>query len=85
MTTETKAPKARARGIGTVAREAIQAGHANEHALAAVHAEFPEARTSLQTISWYRNDLRMKDPSIPSGRALRAAAKAAKVEADSLS
>lgn len=65
---KTKEPK---RGVGTVAREAIAAGKSNEEALAAVKAEFPESKTGLQTISWYRNDMRKKDPSIPSGRDAR--------------
>ena len=73
----TKEPKAPRRGVGTVAQEAIRAGKSNEEALAAVLAEFPEAKTSLQTISWYRNDMRKSDSSIPSGRQIRAAAKAA--------
>lgn len=60
-----KAPR---RGVGTVAKEAIAAGKTNEEALAAVQAEFPESKTSLQTISWYRNDMRKKNPAIPSGR-----------------
>lgn len=71
---ETKAPK---RGVGTVAREAIRAGKTNEEALAAVQAEFPDANSSLATISWYRNDLRKKEQGIPSGREVKKAAAAA--------
>ncbi len=62
------AEKIKKRGVGTVAREAIAAGMSNEDALAAVKAEFPDSKTSLQTVSWYRNSMRKDDPSIPSGR-----------------
>lgn len=79
---ETKEPKAPRRGVGTVAKEAIAAGKTNEQALAAVQAEFPESKTSLQTISWYRNDMRKKDASVPSGRAAKKAAAPAASEGD---
>lgn len=73
-TEETKAPR---RGVGTVAREAIAAGKSNEEALAAVKAEFPDSKTGLQTISWYRNSMRKVDPSIPSGREAKKASEPA--------
>jgi hypothetical protein len=71
MSEEIKAPK---RGVGTVAREAIAAGKTNQEALEAVQAEFPQSKTSLQTISWYRNSMRKTDKSIPSGRSVKKAA-----------
>lgn len=71
-TEEEKAPK---RGVGTVAMEAIQAGKTNEEALEAVKGEFPEAKTSLASINWYRNKLRADDKSIPTARDLKKAAK----------
>ena len=78
----TKEPK---RGVGTVAREAIRAGKTNEEALAAVVAEFPDSKTTLPTMSWYRNALRKEDPSIPSGRdAKKAGEPAAEKTADPL-
>lgn len=76
-----EAPKERARGIGTVAREAIKAGKTNEQALADVQREFPDSRTTLATISWYRNDLRKTDPSIPAGRAAKKAIEPAEAPA----
>lgn len=72
-----KAPKEPKRGVGTVAREAIAAGKSNEEALVQVLAEFPDAKTSLQTISWYRNDMRKSDPNVPTGRSVRKPAEAA--------
>jgi len=70
--TEEKAPK---RGVGTVAMEAIAAGKTNEEALEAVKAEFPEAKTSLASINWYRNKMRADDKSIPTARDLKKATK----------
>ena len=70
--TEVKEPK---RGVGTVAVEAISAGKTNEEALAAVKAEFPEAKTTLASVNWYRNKLRSEDKSIPTARDLKKAAK----------
>lgn len=73
---EEKAPK---RGVGAVAMEAIAAGKSNEEALAAVVAEFPDAKTSLASINWYRNKLRATDKTIPTARDLKK--KAADAEA----
>ena len=66
-----KAPK---RGVGTVAIEAIRAGKTNEEALEAVQAEFPDARTSLASINWYRNKLRSDGEKVPTARELKKAA-----------
>lgn len=63
------------RGVGDVAKEAIRAGKTNEDALAAVKAEFPEAKTSLASINWYRNKLRTDGEEIPTARELNKAAK----------
>lgn len=60
MTEETKTPR---RGVGAVIREAIRAGKTNEEALDAVKAEFPDAKTTLASVSWYRNEQRKKDPT----------------------
>lgn len=74
MTEEVKTQK---RGVGTVAREAIIDGSTNEQALEAVQAEFPEAKTSLASINWYRNKLRSEgDHKILTARELKKAAKA---------
>jgi len=68
-----KAPK---RGVGTVAIEAIRAGKTNEEALEAVKGEFPDAKTSLASINWYRNKLRADGEEVPTARDLKKAAKA---------
>ncbi len=75
-----KVPK---RGVGTVAIEAIKAGADNLAALAAVRAEFPDAKTTLASVNWYRNKLRTDgDKSVPTARDLKAAAKAAAAETE---
>ena len=69
-----KEPK---RGVGIVAQEAIKAGMTNEEALAVVQEEFPEAKTSLASINWYRQKLRSDgDKSVKTARELKKAAKA---------
>ena len=67
--------KAQKRGRGTVAIEAIREGKTNEEALAAVLAEFPDAKTSLASINWYRNKLRSEGEDVPTARELKKAAK----------
>lgn len=72
--TATAEDKATKRGVGTAAVEAIRAGKTNEEALEAVKAEFPDAKTSLASINWYRNKLRAEDKSVPTARELKKAA-----------
>ncbi len=66
------------RGVGTVAIEAITAGKTNEEALAACRAAFPEAKTSLASINWYRNKLRAEGKKVPTARELKKKAAAKK-------
>lgn len=72
-----KEPKEKKRGVGDAAIEALKAGKSNEEALAAVKAEFPDSKTSLASINWYRNALRADGVDIPTSRDLKKAAKAA--------
>lgn len=69
-------------GVGSVAIEAIRAGKTNEEALEAVKEAFPEAKTSLASINWYRNKLRSDGEEVPTARELRKQRKEA--EADPL-
>ena len=74
--TEKKAaPK---RGVGTVAIEAITAGKTNEEALDACREAFPDAKTSLASINWYRNKLRAEGKKVPTARELKKKAAAKK-------
>ena len=67
-TEATKAPKT---GVGTVALKAIRAGKTNDEALEAVKAAFPEAKTSLASINWYRNKARSDGENVPTARELK--------------
>lgn len=71
MTEEAKAPKVT---IGSVAREAILDGQSNKEALETVRDQFPDCKTTLNSINWYRNDLRKKGHDVPSPRKAKAAA-----------
>ncbi len=76
MAKENKEKKTPKRGVGTVAIEAIIAGKTNEEALAAARKEFPEAKTSLASINWYRNKLRSEgNKKVPTARELKKKAK----------
>lgn len=57
--------------VGTVAMAAIRDGKTNEEALEAVRAEFPDAKTSLASINWYRNKMRHDGVDVPTARELR--------------
>jgi len=65
------------RNIGNAAIDSITSGASNEDALKAVLAEFPDAKTSMASINWYRQKLRTTDKSIPTARDIKKAAKAA--------
>lgn len=70
MAKDKKTPEKEAKkaNIGSVAREAILAGQSNKEALATVQAQFPGCKTTLNSINWYRNDLRKKGHDVPSPR-----------------
>ena len=70
--------KEKKRGVGVAAVEAIKSGMTNEEALVAVQEEFPDGKTSLASINWYRNRLRSDgDKSVKTARELKKEAKAA--------
>lgn len=71
---QTKEPKGP--GVGDVAKELIRAGKTNEEVLAAVKEQFPEAKTSMASINWYRNKLRGDGENVPTARELKADATA---------
>ena len=71
---QTKEPKGP--GVGDVAKELIRAGKTNEEVLAAVKEQFPDAKTSMASINWYRNKLRGDGENVPTARELKADAKA---------
>lgn len=67
--------KSKKRGVGDAATDAIRAGATNEAALEAVKKEFPDAKTSLASINWYRNKLRQAGEKVPTARELKKAEK----------
>lgn len=87
---ETQAPEAaeakqKAPGVGDLAKELIRAGKTNEETLDAIKEKFPEAKTSMASVNWYRNKLRSDGESVPTARELKAEARAeakAKKEAE---
>ena len=66
-------PKAPTHGIGSIAMEAIRAGKTNEQALDSVLAAFPDAQTTLGSISWYRSKLRGDGELVPTNKEAQAA------------
>ena len=53
------------RAIYEVAENAIRDGRTDDEALAIVKAEFPEGRTTIACIQWYRSNLRRGGEDIP--------------------
>ena len=79
---DTKAPK---QGVGAVATKAIKDGKNNEETLAVVKAQFPDAKTGLASINWYRNKIRADgDKTVKTARELKAAEKKKKAKDDPL-
>ena len=65
---ETKVP-----GIGDVARDALRNGASNQAALDAVRVAFPDGKTTMASINWYRNDLRRRGEKVPTSNEAKAA------------
>lgn len=72
---EAKAKKERGPTVQSVAEEAIKGGADNEQALAAVQKKFPDAKTQISSINWYRHNLRSSgEKGVKTARELRKAA-----------
>ena len=72
----TEQPKEKTPGVGDLAKDLIRAGKTNEEVLASVKESFPDAKTSMASINWYRNKLRGDGENVPTARELKAEAKA---------
>ena len=71
--------------MGDVAIQAIKSGQTNVDALATVRKEFPESKTSMASINWYRNKLRSDGvKGVKTNRELTKAAKKAAPKKDPL-
>lgn len=68
-----KAKKEPKQGVGYVATKAILAGKSNEETLKEVQAAFPESKTTMASINWYRNKLRGEGHDVKTSRELRPA------------
>lgn len=69
--TEGKAPeiaKPRGLGVGKRTKELIRAGKSNKEVLEAIKAEFPEAKTTMASVNWYRNNLKQKGEKVPTAK-----------------
>ena len=64
--------------IGETACKAIRAGRTNEETLAAVLKSHPDAKTTMASVAWYRNDLRKRGEKVPTSREITAARNAKK-------
>lgn len=62
--------KGRKRGVGAAIKDAIRNGMTNEEALQTALDEFPDAKTTLPSVAWYRNDMRKRGEKIPTAREL---------------
>ena len=54
-----KEVKVKAPGVGAVALGLLAKGLSNEEVLAEVKKQFPEAKTQMASINWYRNKARV--------------------------
>lgn len=75
-TNEAEQPKDKTPGVGDVAKDLIRGGKTNEEVLAAIKEQFPDAKTSMASINWYRNKLRGDGENVPTARELKADTKA---------
>lgn len=71
-----KEVKEKVPGVGDMAKQLVRDGKTNEEVLAAVKEAFPDAKTSMASINWYRNKLRGDGESVPTARELKAGSKA---------
>ena len=75
-TNEAEQPQEKTPGVGDVAKDLIRNNKTNEEVLAAIKEQFPDAKTSMASINWYRNKLRGDGENVPTARELKADAKA---------
>ena len=59
--------------IGSVACQAIRDGATNDEVLLRVFERFPSAKTSVASVTWYRNSLKSAGENIKSSREIMAA------------
>lgn len=57
--------------IGSLAETEIKKGLTNGEVLKAVTAAFPHAKTTRESVAWYRSRMRRDNPTIPTDREAR--------------
>ena len=57
--------------IGSLAEAEINKGLTNEEVLKAVTTSFPHAKTTRESIAWYRSRMRRRDSTVPTDREAR--------------
>ncbi len=75
------APVVKTPGVGDVAKQLIRDGLGNKEVLDKVKEQFPDAKTTMSSINWYRNHLRGIEEGIPTARELSQAGKPSSAEA----
>jgi hypothetical protein len=68
-------PEVKAPGVGDKAKELIRSGLGNKEVLEGIKAAFPESKTSMASVNWYRNHLRGLGEDVKTARELSAATK----------
>lgn len=56
------------KGVGAYSRELIRAGKSNAQVLEMVMKKFPDANTTVSSVSWYRNNMRKEGEKVLSTR-----------------
>lgn len=67
---EATAPVPKAPGVGDVAKQLIRDGLGNKEVLAEVQKQFPDAKTTMASVNWYRNHLRGLGENVKTAREL---------------
>ena len=61
------------RTVGEAVLQLMLDGSTNEETLEAIKKDFPDNKTSMSSITWYRNKFRQDGHDIPTARELRKA------------
>jgi peptidoglycan hydrolase CwlO-like protein len=75
-------PAEKTPGVGDLAKKLIREGKGNKEVLEAVKAAFPDAKTTMSSINWYRNNLRSLGEDVKTAREISQAGKPTKEERD---
>jgi len=71
----TEPPKEKVPGVGDLAKQLLREGKTNKEVLEAIKLQFPDAKTSMSSVNWYRNNLRSMGEDVKTAREIAAAGK----------